>query len=172
MASKTNRDLPPTSLIFRKSKLSEFKMPGLLGRRAVWKGPFFKAYNLPKLNANQAAAAEQPASGTVSSSGPNRNRKSSQQTAAPVDTVQLRTECRNCTILPSFVGQKFHVHNGKDYVPVLVNEDMIGHRLGEFAFTKKVRGVLYFIERILTCLNHSRWPCLLPKSLDRINRKS
>lgn len=44
---------------------------------------------------------------------------------------------RSCTILPSFVGLKFLVHNGKDYLPVHVTEEMIGHKLGEFAFTRK-----------------------------------
>jgi ribosomal protein S19 len=44
---------------------------------------------------------------------------------------------RSCTILPSFVGLKFLVHNGKEYIPVHVTEEMIGHKLGEFSFTRK-----------------------------------
>lgn len=49
----------------------------------------------------------------------------------------IRTDARSCTILPSFVGKKFLIHNGKSYVPVTVSEDMVGHKLGEFAATKK-----------------------------------
>ena len=40
-------------------------------------------------------------------------------------------------ILPQFVGLKFQIHNGKEYVPVEVSEDMVGHKLGEFAPTRK-----------------------------------
>ncbi|CAO3682050.1 unnamed protein product [Umbelopsis vinacea] len=49
----------------------------------------------------------------------------------------IATQARSCTILPSFVGLKFLIHNGKDYIPVNVTEDMIGHKLGEFAPTRK-----------------------------------
>jgi len=53
------------------------------------------------------------------------------------DNVPIRTNARACTILPNFVGVRFLVHNGKDYVTVTVTQDMIGHKLGEFAHTKK-----------------------------------
>ncbi|RKO90715.1 hypothetical protein BDK51DRAFT_10864, partial [Blyttiomyces helicus] len=49
----------------------------------------------------------------------------------------VRTKARNCDILPNFVGRKFLVHNGKDYLPVNVTEQMVGHKLGDFSFTKK-----------------------------------
>lgn len=49
----------------------------------------------------------------------------------------IKTTARACTILPSFVGARFQVHNGKDYLPVTVTEDMIGHKLGEFSPTRK-----------------------------------
>ncbi|KAJ3361217.1 hypothetical protein AMAG_14138 [Allomyces macrogynus ATCC 38327] len=49
----------------------------------------------------------------------------------------IKTAQRSCTVLPTFVGAKFLVHNGKDYVPVNITEDMVGHKLGEFAPTKK-----------------------------------
>lgn len=45
---------------------------------------------------------------------------------------------RRSVILPQFEGQVFHVHNGKDFIPVLVKENMIGHKFGEFAATRKV----------------------------------
>nr|AAS46754.1 mitochondrial ribosome small subunit component RPS19 [Pleurotus djamor] len=51
--------------------------------------------------------------------------------------VPIKTQARSCTILPNFVGIRFMVHNGKDYVPVLVTQDMVGHKLGEFSHTKK-----------------------------------
>ncbi|CCF57459.1 hypothetical protein KAFR_0C04680 [Kazachstania africana CBS 2517] len=49
----------------------------------------------------------------------------------------IRTNARSATILPQFVGLKFQVHNGKEYVPFEVTEDMVGRKLGEFAFTRK-----------------------------------
>ncbi|KAK1220692.1 mitochondrial ribosomal small subunit component [Marasmius sp. AFHP31] len=51
--------------------------------------------------------------------------------------VAIKTQARSCTILPNFVGIRFLVHNGKDYSPVLVSPDMVGHKLGEFSHTKK-----------------------------------
>ncbi|KAF7310418.1 Mitochondrial 37S ribosomal protein [Mycena chlorophos] len=51
--------------------------------------------------------------------------------------VPIQTKARACTILPTFVGIKFMVHNGKDYIPVDVTQDMVGHKLGEFSPTKK-----------------------------------
>ncbi|KAJ7718204.1 hypothetical protein DFH07DRAFT_860500 [Mycena maculata] len=51
--------------------------------------------------------------------------------------VPIKTQARACTILPTFVGIRFLVHNGKDYIPVMVSQDMVGHKLGEFAPTKK-----------------------------------
>lgn len=130
---------------------------GILGRRAVWKGPFFVAFNLPKLNAagkiiadpaqdalalkaKKAAADAAALAATAAKGKKAKGKKDSPQSAvtqAPVILNQLRTDVRQCTILPSFVGQTFHVHNGRDYIGVLITEDMIGHRLGEFAHTKK-----------------------------------
>lgn len=52
--------------------------------------------------------------------------------AAPV-----KTWSRACTIAPEMVGFKFLVHNGKDFLEVLVSEEMVGHRLGEFSLTRK-----------------------------------
>ena len=45
----------------------------------------------------------------------------------------IRTQARSATILPNFVGLKFQVHNGKVYYDVTITEDMVGHKLGEFA---------------------------------------
>ena len=52
----------------------------------------------------------------------------------------IRTWSRACQIVPEFVGHVFEVHNGKDFIKVSVNENMVGHRLGEFALTRKFRG--------------------------------
>ncbi|KAL3421536.1 37S ribosomal protein S19, mitochondrial [Phlyctema vagabunda] len=49
----------------------------------------------------------------------------------------IRTQARAATILPNFVGLKFQVHNGKGYHDVTITEDMVGHKLGEFAATRK-----------------------------------
>ena len=52
----------------------------------------------------------------------------------------IKTWSRRSTILPSFVGLTFAVHNGKEFIPVYVTEDMVGHKLGEFALTRKFGG--------------------------------
>ena len=73
--------------------------------RSVWKGPFVDGYLLKK-------AEETRASG--------RN------------TV-IKTWSRRSTVLPQFVGLTFGVYNGHKFIPVLVTEDMIGHKFGEFS---------------------------------------
>ena len=55
----------------------------------------------------------------------------------PVSAPVIRTWARRSQIAPEMVGFKFGVHNGKTHIEVLVSEDMVGHRLGEFAPTKK-----------------------------------
>jgi small subunit ribosomal protein S19 len=52
----------------------------------------------------------------------------------------LKTWARSCTILPEFVGHTFAVHNGNKFVPVYIQEAMVGHKLGEFAPTRIFRG--------------------------------
>lgn len=49
----------------------------------------------------------------------------------------IKTWARHSTISPEMVGHTFGVHNGKDFIPVFVSEDMVGHKLGEFAATTK-----------------------------------
>jgi small subunit ribosomal protein S19 len=51
----------------------------------------------------------------------------------------IKTWSRSCTITPEFVGHTFGVHNGKQHIPVFVTEDMVGHKLGEFSFTRTFR---------------------------------
>ncbi|BBK30213.1 small subunit ribosomal protein S19 [Stella humosa] len=80
--------------------------------RSVWKGPFVDGYLLKK--------AEKARSG-------GRNEI-------------IRTWSRRSTILPQFVGLTFGVHNGHKFIPVLVNENMIGHRFGEFSPTRTFQG--------------------------------
>lgn len=80
--------------------------------RSVWKGPFVDGYLLKK--------AEE-----ASHSG----RKD-----------VIRTWSRRSTILPQFVGLTFGVYNGHKFIPVLVNESMVGHKLGEFAPTRTYYG--------------------------------
>ncbi|MBR6407614.1 MAG: 30S ribosomal protein S19 [Clostridia bacterium] len=52
----------------------------------------------------------------------------------------LKTWSRSSTIFPQFVGHTFAVHDGRKHVPVYVTEDMVGHKLGEFAPTRTFRG--------------------------------
>jgi small subunit ribosomal protein S19 len=52
----------------------------------------------------------------------------------------IKTWSRACTIVPEFVGFTFMVHNGKTHMKVFVTEDMVGHKLGEFAPTRTFRG--------------------------------
>ncbi len=80
--------------------------------RSVWKGPFVDGYLLKKADA-------------VRASGRNEI---------------IKTWSRRSTILPQFVGLTFGVYNGKKHIPVSVNEDMIGHKLGEFAPTRTFTG--------------------------------
>ena len=80
--------------------------------RSVWKGPFVDGYLLSK--------AEK-----VRNSGRNE---------------VIKTWSRRSTILPQFVGLTFGVYNGKKFIPVLVTENMIGHKMGEFAPTRTFKG--------------------------------
>ena len=56
------------------------------------------------------------------------------------DRKPIKTWSRRSTIFPEMVGLTIAVHNGKQHVPVLVNENMVGHKLGEFALTRTYRG--------------------------------
>lgn len=80
--------------------------------RSVWKGPFVERSLLKKVEDARA-------------SGKN--------------TV-IKTWSRRSTILPHMVGLTFGVHNGKKFIPVLVSDQMIGHKLGEFAPTRTFPG--------------------------------
>ncbi|MEI6485405.1 30S ribosomal protein S19 [Sandarakinorhabdus oryzae] len=76
--------------------------------RSVWKGPFVDLSLLKKAEAAQGSGARAP----------------------------IKTWSRRSTILPQFVGLTFNVYNGKKHIPVVVNEDMVGMKLGEFAPTR------------------------------------
>jgi small subunit ribosomal protein S19 len=80
--------------------------------RSIWKGPFFDGYLLKKAD-------------IARNSGRN-------------DVIKIWS--RRSTILPEFVGLIFGVHNGKKHIPVLVNENMVGHKFGEFAQTRTFFG--------------------------------
>jgi small subunit ribosomal protein S19 len=56
------------------------------------------------------------------------------------DKKPIKTWSRRSTILPDFVGITIAVHNGKQHIPVFVNENMVGHKLGEFALTRTFKG--------------------------------
>ena len=73
--------------------------------RSVWKGPFVDGYLFKKVGKARASSRNQ--------------------------IIQIWS--RRSTILPQFVGVSFGVYNGKKFIPVLVTEDMVGHKFGEFA---------------------------------------
>ena len=62
------------------------------------------------------------------------------QQKASSDRDPLKTWRRACTIVPEFVGHTFLIHNGKIFIRLFVTEEMVGHRLGEFAPTRTFRG--------------------------------
>ena len=56
------------------------------------------------------------------------------------DRKPIKTWSRRSTILPDFIGLTIAVHNGRQHVPVLISENMVGHKLGEFALTRTFKG--------------------------------
>ena len=80
--------------------------------RSVWKGPFVELSLLKKAEEAQDANSTKP----------------------------IKTWSRRSTILPQFVGLTFSVYNGHKFMPVSVNEEMVGHKLGEFAPTRSFPG--------------------------------
>ena len=80
--------------------------------RSVWKGPFIDGYLLKKADKARASGRNEI----------------------------IKIWSRRSTILPQFVGLTFNVYNGRKFVPVSVNEDMVGMKLGEFAPTRFVPG--------------------------------
>jgi small subunit ribosomal protein S19 len=60
--------------------------------------------------------------------------------AATNDKKPIKTWSRRSTILPDFIGLTVAVHNGKQHIPVFVSENMVGHKLGEFALTRTFKG--------------------------------
>ena len=80
--------------------------------RSVKKGPFVDGHLMKKIDAALATKDKKP----------------------------IRTWSRRSTIVPEFIGLTIAVHNGKQHVPVYINENMVGHKLGEFALTRTFKG--------------------------------
>ena len=80
--------------------------------RSVKKGPFVDAHLMKKVDAAMLAKDRKP----------------------------IKTWSRRSTIVPEFIGLTIAVHNGKQHVPVFINENMVGHKLGEFALTRTFKG--------------------------------
>ena len=80
--------------------------------RSLKKGPFVDGSLMKKVEAAQSSRDKRP----------------------------IKTWSRRSTILPEFVGLTIAVHNGRQLVPVYINENMVGHKLGEFAMTRTFRG--------------------------------
>ena len=66
--------------------------------------------------------------------------KKVQTAAAKNDRKPIKTWSRRSTVLPDFIGLTIAVHNGRQHVPVFINENMVGHKLGEFALTRTFKG--------------------------------
>lgn len=81
--------------------------------RSVWKGPFVDGHVFKKVVAYKASKKKGRG---------------------------IKIWSRRSTILPDFVGVLFEVYNGKKFIPVLVNEDMVGHKFGEFSPTRTYTG--------------------------------
>jgi small subunit ribosomal protein S19 len=79
--------------------------------RSTWKGPFVDGYLFKKAEKVQGSRRE-----------------------------TIKTWSRRSTIMPQFIGLTFQVHNGRNFIPVAVSEDMVGHKLGEFAPTRTYTG--------------------------------
>ena len=80
--------------------------------RSVWKGPFVDGYLFNKVEAARSSSRNEI----------------------------IKTWSRRSTIMPDFIGLTFAVYNGKKFVPVYVTENMVGHKLGEFAPTRTFTG--------------------------------
>lgn len=65
------------------------------------------------------------------------------------DNTPIKTWARACQIPPDFVGSRFAIHNGKNFIEIYVTEAMVGHRLGEFSPTRTFRGHGQVTKRIL-----------------------
>ncbi len=59
---------------------------------------------------------------------------------ADIDSKLIKTWSRRSTVIPEMIGRTFAVHNGKKFIPVYVTENMVGHKLGEFAPTRFFKG--------------------------------
>ena len=66
--------------------------------------------------------------------------KKVQQAVAKNDRRPIKTWSRRSTILPDFVGLTIAIHNGRQHVPIYISENMVGHKLGEFAITRTFKG--------------------------------
>jgi len=80
--------------------------------RSIKKGPFVDGHLLKRVDAAKTSNDKRP----------------------------IKTWSRRSTILPDFVGLTIAVHNGKQHIPVYVSENMVGHKLGEFALTRTFKG--------------------------------
>lgn len=66
--------------------------------------------------------------------------KKVQKMEASGQKTMIKTWARSCTIIPEMVGYTFAVHNGRKHLPVYITENMVGHKLGEFAHTRVFKG--------------------------------
>ena len=80
--------------------------------RSVWKGPFVEESLIKKVEKSKSEKVKKP----------------------------IKTWSRKSTIIPDFVGISFLIYNGKKFIPITISEDMVGHKMGEFAPTRQFFG--------------------------------
>ena len=80
--------------------------------RSIWKGPFVEGHLIKKAEKQKNEINKKP----------------------------IKTWSRKSTIIPDFIGLSFLIYNGKKFIPITVSEDMVGHKLGEFAPTRQFFG--------------------------------
>ena len=109
--------------------------------RSLWKGPFLDSFlikksgKFPKISSRETATRS---SGRALDSGIATRSAAQMSLRAPRVSKKLtKVWSRRSVIIPEFIDQSFEIHNGKSFISLIVNEDMIGHKFGEFASTRK-----------------------------------
>ena len=88
--------------------------------RSIWKGPFVHPSLLKKIDKLKESPNKKP----------------------------IKTWSRNSTIIPDFVGHSFMIHNGKTFIPITISEEMVGHKLGEFALPEVLKDIHLLIRKL------------------------
>nr|YP_009710043.1 ribosomal protein S19 [Coleochaete scutata]QFU80148.1 ribosomal protein S19 [Coleochaete scutata]QIQ23002.1 ribosomal protein S19 [Coleochaete scutata] len=109
--------------------------------RSIWKGPFLDPFLFKTIIRRNAVALQKPLPNAkvvekTRSPGSSYNSLPEQTPSLPSVKTQLKIWSRRSTVVPQFVGQKVLIYNGKTWLSVLITEEMVGHKFGEFASTR------------------------------------